>query len=52
MHRLIDAAREIDTRTLERSQLAGVERLGHRVLVPRDVLRRALDEKAAASPQR
>jgi len=35
-----------------RGQLAGVTRLGRRVLVRRDVLLRALDEKAAASPGR
>lgn len=32
---------------IERRQLAGVVRLGRRVLVKRDVLLRALDEKAS-----
>ncbi len=33
---------------VEREQLAGVVRLGRRVLVRRDVLLRALDEKSSA----
>jgi excisionase family DNA binding protein len=33
---------------IERAQLAGVVRLGRRVLVQRDVLLRALDEKSRA----
>lgn len=37
---------------IERGQLAGVTRIGRRLLVRRDVLLRALDEKAAASPGR
>jgi hypothetical protein len=32
---------------IERAQLAGVVRLGRRVLVRRDVLLRALDEKSS-----
>jgi excisionase family DNA binding protein len=37
---------------IERGQLAGVVRLGRRVLVNRDVLLSALDGKTTASPLR
>jgi helix-turn-helix protein len=37
---------------IERGQLAGVTRIGRRVLVRRDVLLSSLDGKTAASPSR
>ncbi|MGA2448304.1 MAG: helix-turn-helix domain-containing protein [Polyangiaceae bacterium] len=37
---------------IQRGQLAGVVRLGRRVLVKRQVLLSALDDKAAATPGR